>query len=336
MSQLKVAVIGTGSMGTDHIIRINNRISGATISAIVEPDVKRAQTALTHAPDAKQFENIGQALESGLVDAALIATPGDYHEEVLMPIIEAGVPVLCEKPMTPDVASALRICKAEEKAGKKIIQVGFMRRFDEGYIELREQIKSERLGELLALHCAHRNPSVPEWYGNDMLIADSVSHEFDIVRYLTDSPIVSVEVKQLKRNKLAPERLNEPILVLLETQSGIIATVEMNVSVQFGYQVITEAVFQKGIAEIGRPSGMMTWEAGRQSQAEHVSYITRFARAYDDEIQSWVNAAAKGGIGGPTAWDGYMSVAGVQAGLASLRSGKKEVATYEQKPDFYN
>ncbi|MCX6450876.1 MAG: Gfo/Idh/MocA family oxidoreductase [Actinobacteria bacterium] len=336
MSQLRVAVVGTGSMGTDHIIRINTRISGASITAIIEPDQKRAKDALVHAPEAKKFENIEQALASGLVDAVLIATPGEYHEAVIMPIIAAEIPVLCEKPMTPDVPSALRICAAEVKAGKKIIQVGFMRRFDEGYIELREQIASQRLGELLALHCTHRNPSVPDWYGNDMLIADSVSHEFDIVRYLTNSPIVSVEVKQLKRNKLAPDRLNEPILVLMETESGIVAAVEMNVSVQFGYQVITEAVFQKGVAEIGRSSGMTTWEAGRSSQSEHTTYITRFARAYDDEIQAWVNAAAKGGIGGPTAWDGYMSVAGVQAGLASLRSGNKEFATYEIKPTFYN
>jgi myo-inositol 2-dehydrogenase/D-chiro-inositol 1-dehydrogenase len=238
--------------------------------------------------------------------------------------------------MTPDVPSALRVIDAEVASGKKIIQVGFMRRFDEGYIELQKQISSSALGELLALHCAHRNPSVPEWYGNEMLIADSVSHEIDIVRFLTGSPIVSAEVKQLKRNKLAPERLNEPILVLLETESGVIATVEMNVSVQFGYQVITEAVFQRGVSEIGRSNGMTTWEAGRSSTAEHVSYLTRFARAYDDEIQSWINAAKLGQIGGPNAWDGYMSVAVVEAGLKSLKSGERVLATYVAKPAFYN
>jgi myo-inositol 2-dehydrogenase/D-chiro-inositol 1-dehydrogenase len=238
--------------------------------------------------------------------------------------------------MTPDVPSALRIIEAEVARGKKTIQVGFMRRFDEGYIELQKQISSSALGELLALHCAHRNPSVPDWYGNEMLIADSVSHEIDIVRFLTGSPIVSAEVKQLKRNKLAPERLNEPILVLLETESGVIATVEMNVSVQFGYQVITEAVFQKGVSEIGRSNGMTTWEAGRSSTAEHVSYLTRFARAYDDEIQSWINAAKIGQLGGPNAWDGYLSVAVVEAGLKSLKSGEKIDATYVAKPALYN
>ena len=323
-------------MGTDHIIRINTRMSGAIVTAIVEPDSARATEALKHAPDAKQFANIAEAIASGLIDAALVATPGAFHEEVLMPIITAGLPVLCEKPMTPDVPSALRVVEAEVASGKKIIQVGFMRRFDEGYIELQKQISGNSLGELLALHCAHRNPSVPDWYGNEMLIADSVSHEIDIVRFLTNSPIVSAEVKQLKRNKLAPERLNEPILVLLETESGVIATVEMNVSVQFGYQVITEAVFQKGVSEIGRSNGMTTWEAGRSSTAEHVTYITRFARAYDDEIQSWINAAKLGKIGGPNAWDGYMSVAVVEAGLKSLKSGEKVSATYVAKPAFYN
>lgn len=323
-------------MGTDHIIRINTRASGAVVTAIVEPDAARATEALKHAPDAKNFASITEAIASGLIDAALVATPGAFHEEVLMAIIAAGLPVLCEKPMTPDVPSALRVIEAEVASGKKIIQVGFMRRFDEGYVELQKQISGNSLGELLALHCAHRNPSVPDWYGNEMLIADSVSHEIDIVRFLTGSPIVSAEVKQLKRNKLAPERLNEPILVLLETESGVIATVEMNVSVQFGYQVITEAVFQKGVSEIGRSNGMTTWEAGRSSTAEHVTYITRFARAYDDEIQSWINAAKLGKIGGPNAWDGYMSVAVVKAGLKSLKSGEKVSATYVAKPAFYN
>jgi myo-inositol 2-dehydrogenase/D-chiro-inositol 1-dehydrogenase len=323
-------------MGTDHIIRINTRMSGGIVTAIVEPDAKRAAEALKHAPEAKQFANISDAIASGLIDAALVATPGQFHEEVLLPIITAGLPVLCEKPMTPDVPSALRIIEAEVARGKKTIQVGFMRRFDEGYIELQKQISSSALGELLALHCAHRNPSVPDWYGNEMLIADSVSHEIDIVRFLTGSPIISAEVKQLKRNKLAPERLNEPILVLLETESGVIATVEMNVSVQFGYQVITEAVFQKGVSEIGRSNGMTTWEAGRSSTAEHVSYLTRFARAYDDEIQSWINAAKIGQLGGPNAWDGYLSVAVVEAGLKSLKSGEKIDATYVVKPALYN
>ena len=65
MADLRVCVIGTGAMGTDHIIRINTRMSGAVVTAIVEPDSQRAEAALKFAPEAKEFANISDAIASG-------------------------------------------------------------------------------------------------------------------------------------------------------------------------------------------------------------------------------------------------------------------------------
>lgn len=336
MSELRIAVVGAGLMGSDHILRISNRIVGAHVSAVVEPDETRANSALVNAPFATGYPTIEAALEAKAMDAVLIATPGQFHEPVLIPVLEAGLPILCEKPLTPDTESALRIVKAEVASGKQLVQVGFMRRFDAGYIQLRDLIASGEQGELLGLHCAHRNPAVPDSYYNDMLIFDSVVHEIDAVRFLADSPISAIEVKHFKRNSLSPNHLNEPILALLETQSGVLATVEMNVSVQFGYQVRTEAVFQKGIAEIGRTSGMVTHFDAKISTAEHTSFKTRFAGAYDAQIQRWVNAAKVGKIDGPSAWDGYLAAAAVDAGLEALRSNKRVEVSYGAKPTFYS
>ncbi|MEY4993318.1 MAG: hypothetical protein RIS82_440 [Actinomycetota bacterium] len=336
MSDLKIAVVGAGLMGADHIIRIENRIIGASVSAIVEPDESRAKAAMADAPHANWYPNIEAAIAAGNIDAVLIATPGQFHEPVLLPALAAGLPILCEKPLTPDAASSLRMVEAEVAGGEQLIQVGFMRRFDAGYMELRDLISSGSQGDLLGLHCAHRNPAVPDSYHNDMLVYDSIVHEIDIVRFLTDSPIKSVEIKHMKRNQLSPEKLAEPILALLETDSGVLATVEMNVSVQFGYQVKTEAVFQKAIAEIGRTSGMNLFVGGQISTAEHMSFKTRFAAAYDTQIQRWVNATKVGKIDGPSAWDGYLAAAAVEAGLEALHSGARAEATYAAKPAFYN
>ena len=336
MSELRIAVVGAGLMGADHVIRITQRINGAQVSAIVEPDEGRAQAALATAPGSVWFPNIEEAIAAKAMDAVLIATPGQFHEPVIMPSLSAGLPILCEKPLTPDSESAMRVVEAEMATGKQLLQVGFMRRFDAGYIKLRELIASNKQGELLGLHCAHRNPSVPDSYHNDMLIFDSVVHEIDVVRFLTDSPIASVEVKQMKRNTNSPEHLNEPVLVLLETESGVLATVEMNVSVRFGYQVRTEAVFENGLAEIGRTSGMLSHFEGQISTEEHASFKTRFAEAYDSQIQRWVNAVANQTIDGPSAWDGYLAAAAVEAGLAALKSGNKVSAQYKSKPAFYN
>lgn len=336
MSELRIAVVGAGLMGADHVTRITERIVGARVSAIVEPDAGRAEAAIAHAPGAVHYTSIESALHAGGMDAVLIATPGQFHEPVLLPALAAGLPILCEKPLTPDPVSSLRILDAEQKAGKKLIQVGFMRRFDREYMQLRELIASGAAGELLALRCAHRNGEVPDSYTNTMLITDSVVHEIDIVRYLTDSPIVAVEVKHQKRNSLSPSHLQEPILVLLETEVGVLADVEMNVSVQFGYQVKTEAVFERGIAEIGRTAGLTLWQDGRYGGVEHVSFKTRFAAAYDTQIQRWVNAVSLGSIDGPSAWDGYLVAAACEAGVTALETGERVEVEYVDRPAFYN
>lgn len=335
MDDLRIAVVGAGMMGADHITRITQRIVGATVSAVVEPDAGRAAAAIANAPGAQHFTAIEDALASGVVDAVLIATPGQFHEPVLLPAIEAGLPILCEKPLTPDPESSLRVLEAEQKGGRKLIQVGFMRRFDKEYMELRELIASGDAGALLALRCAHRNPAVPDSYTNPMLINDSVVHEIDIVRYLTDSPVTAIEVKRPRRNSLSPAHLDEPILVLLETEQGVLADVEMNVSVQFGYQVKTEAVFERGIAEIGRTGGMTLWQDGRYGRAEHVSFTTRFAEAYDAQIQRWVRAAQAGVIDGPSAWDGYLVAAACKAGVEALETGRRVEVEYAARPSFY-
>lgn len=323
-------------MGADHVIRIENRIIGAHVTAIVEPDEARAKAAMASAPQSQWYSNIDSAIAANAMDAVLIATPGQFHEPVLLPALAARLPILCEKPLTADAKSSLNIVNAEVAGGSQLIQVGFMRRFDAGYQALRQLVKSQNQGDLLGLHCAHRNPAVPESYHNDMLIFDSVVHEIDVVRYLTDSPIKSIQVRHMKRNSLNHEGLNDPILALLETQSGVLATVEMNVSVQFGYQVKTEAVFEKGIAEIGRTSGMTTWFDGSIATEEHMSFKTRFAQAYDTQIQRWVNAVKLGKIDGPSAWDGYLAAAAVEAGVAALNNGQIVTVDYASKPELYN
>lgn len=335
MEQLRIAVVGAGLMGADHIVRINSRIVDAVVSAVIEPDQTRAEAALANASGATWFESLEAAIVADAMDAVLIATPGQFHEAAIEICLAAGLPILCEKPLTPDAESAARVLKLELATGKQLLQIGFMRRFDQGYLELRKLIASKNQGELLGLHCVHRNPSVPETYHNEMLVFDSLVHELDIVRFLTNSPITSVEIKHLKRNSLTPEKLVEPILALLETADGNLATVELNVSVQFGYQVRTEAVFEKGVAEIGRTQGLITAFDGNISTKEHDSFRTRFAAAYDSQIQSWVNATKLGKIDGPSAWDGYLAAAAVEAGLEALRTGHKVQVKYQAMPTEY-
>jgi myo-inositol 2-dehydrogenase/D-chiro-inositol 1-dehydrogenase len=334
-TDLRVGVVGTGIMGADHVARITGTITGASVSAIVEPDAGRAASAARLAPEAKIFTRVEDALSADALDAVVIATPGKFHEPVLLPVLEAGLPVLCEKPLTQDTESSWRVVEAEQKAGRQLIQVGFMRRFDPQYQQLRELIASGTAGELLMLRCLHRNPSVPDGYTQPMLINDSVVHEFDVVPWLAGATITSVEVKYAKRNSLGPANLREPILVLMELDNGVLVDVEMNVSVQFGYQVATEAVFERGVARIGQPEGLQLWQDAKFQVGEHTSYVTRFKQAYDIEVQAWVDATKRGTIAGPSAWDGYKVAVACAAGVKALDTTGPVAIELPETPAFY-
>lgn len=333
---LRVAVVGAGAMGSDHVSRITRRISGAEVTAVVDPDSARATAAAALAPGSQTYSSFEEALDATPIDAVIIATPGFLHEPVILPALERGLAILSEKPLSDTVESSLRIIEAEQRLDRPHIQVGFMRRFDRGYLELRDLVEKGENGALLALHCAHRNPSTPPNYSESALITDSVIHEIDIVPFLAGEPIVSVEVKKPRRNSLAPEGLVEPQFVLFETVSGTLAIVEISVNIQFGYQVTTEAVFESGVASIGRAETIQVASAGTLGQGVTPSYKERFGAAYDTEIQRWVDAAARGGIDGPSAWDGYLASVVADAGVLAQSSGEKVAVEYAlEKPAFY-
>lgn len=333
---LRVAVIGAGRMGADHIQRLNSRINGAEVAAVVDVDLARAQSTVADIPGAVALTDAEEALNNGDVNAVLIATPGFLHEDILLKALPKGFPILCEKPLTPDAASAWRIVEAEQELGQKLIQVGFMRRYDAEYAALGSVIRNRDLGELLMLHHQHRNPDTPPGFTNEMLINDSVVHEFDAVRFFTGEEITTVQVRLGKASRNAPTGQHDPQHVLIETESGVLADVEIFVNARFGYEVATQATFEEGVVSIGGDRGLYTRTAGRWGGQVTPGFEERFVAAYDVEIQSWVDAARRGELGGPSAWDGYATAACCEAGVEAQKNGEKVAVKLNAKPALYN
>jgi myo-inositol 2-dehydrogenase / D-chiro-inositol 1-dehydrogenase len=117
-TNLRVCVVGAGLMGADHIERLTRRIVGAEVSAVVDADASRAKKAVEAIPSAVALTNIGQALDREDVNAVLIATPGFLHRDMLLQVRERDLPILCEKPLTPDAQSSWEILEAEQRLGK--------------------------------------------------------------------------------------------------------------------------------------------------------------------------------------------------------------------------
>jgi myo-inositol 2-dehydrogenase / D-chiro-inositol 1-dehydrogenase len=325
MSDLRIAVLGVGLMGADHVTRINSTISGAHVTAVNDYIAERAEQIAASISGCRVIADPLDAIADPDVDAVVLATPGPTHEKQLLACLEHRKPVLCEKPLTTDVSTSLEVVKREAELGKRLIQVGFMRRFDHEYAQLKALIDGGELGRPLVMHCVHRNPAVPPTFDSSMIVRDSLVHEVDVTRFLFGEEIASIQIIKPAPNPGASEGLQDPQIAILRTESGRHVDVEMFVTTGVAYEVRTEVVGEKGSATIGLDVGLVRKAApGRWGGVITPSFKERFGRAFDIEIQRWVDAVRSGtNIDGPTAWDGYAATAVCEAGVRSLETGER-------------
>nr|WP_296766455.1 Gfo/Idh/MocA family oxidoreductase [Rhodococcus sp. (in: high G+C Gram-positive bacteria)] len=328
-NELRIAVLGVGMMGADHVARITSTIAGARVAVVNDYFLDKAEELASTIPGCRVVADPLDAIADPEVDAVLLATPGPTHEKQLLACLEHGKPVMCEKPLTTDVETSLAVVKAEAALGKTLIQVGFMRRFDNEYAELKALIDSGDIGRPLVVHCAHRNPTVPSNFDSAMVVKDSLVHEVDVTRFLLDEEITSVQIIKPSANPNAPEGLQDPQIALFATESGRHVDAEVFVTTGVAYEVRTEVVAERGSAMIGLDVGLVRKTApGSWGGTITPSFKERFGQAYDTEIQRWVNAVKAGAetgnyIDGPGAWDGYAAAAVCAAGVKSLETGER-------------
>lgn len=310
-------------MGADHVARLSTRISGARVSVVNDYVTEKAEQLAATIPGCRTIVDPLDAIADPDVDAVVLATPGPTHEKQLLACLEHGKPVLCEKPLTTDVATSLEVVKREADLGTRLIQVGFMRRFDHEYAQLKALLDSGDLGRALVLHCAHRNPAVPPSFDSAMVVRDSLVHEVDVTRFLFDEEIASIQIVKPSANPGAPQGIADPQIAILRTVSGKHVDVELFVTTGVAYEVRTEVVAERGSAMIGLDVGLVrTGAPGTRGGQITPGFRERFGQAYDTEFQRWVDAVRSGAnVDGPTAWDGYAAAAVCEAGVESLTSG---------------
>ena len=325
MSDLRIAVLGVGMMGADHVARITSRISGARVSVVNDYLPEKAAEVAAAVPGARVANDPFDAIAADDVDAVLLATPGPTHEKQLLACLEHRKPVLCEKPLTTEVETSLEVVRREAELEKPFIQVGFMRRFDPEYQHLKALIDGGELGQPLVMHCVHRNPAVPPSFNSAMVVKDSLVHEVDVTRFLFGEEIASVQIIRPAANPSAPAGLQDPQIAIFQTASGRHVDVELFVTTGVAYEVRTEVVGELGSATIGLDVGLVRKSSpGIWGGRITPGFRERFGTAYDIELQRWVDAVRTGvNVDGPTAWDGYAAAAVCAAGVRSLESGER-------------
>lgn len=331
----RVGVIGTGLIGQDHIRRITRVLSGAQVVAVTDVDADLAARVAAGVPGARVLDTGQQVVEDDEVDAILVASWGPSHEEYVLACIAADKPVLCEKPLATTRQACLRIVDAEVELGHRVVQVGYMRRYDPAYLALQEVVASGVIGTPLMVHSRHRNPSVPVHYTREMAITDTAVHDFDVVRWLLSDEVAAATVLTPRRSRHGGD-LQDPLLILLEMSGGAIVDIETSVNIRYGYDIGGEVVGEDGTAALAEHSPVVLRSAGTFSGRVPADWRERFERAYDVELQRWVDAVAAGqGATGPSSWDGYAAAVVSDAAVQALRTAVTVPVAAGEQPALY-
>ncbi|MEO7069048.1 MAG: Gfo/Idh/MocA family oxidoreductase [Nostocoides sp.] len=330
----RIGMIGPGAMGQAHIERIHTVIGGGRVVGVSDVDATRVREVADRI-GGTAYASAEELIQSPDVEAVMICTHGPAHETDLLACIAAGKPVLCEKPLTPTAAAAARVMEAEIAGGQRLVSVGFMRRYDRSYRQLKATLDSGSLGAPLMVNCAHRNPGVPDFYTWDMAINDTAIHEVDITRWLLGEEFVSARVDQPRRTSLAPARLQDPLVLILTTASGVRVSDEIFVNCQYGYDIRCEAVAERGTVSLSDQNAIdwrTAYGAGHPITMDHNE---RFFQAFVTEVQEWITAVDAGVHTGSTAWDGYAAACVCDAGVRALTDSGTVAVQMIDRPDFY-
>jgi myo-inositol 2-dehydrogenase/D-chiro-inositol 1-dehydrogenase len=322
-----VGVIGAGVIGKEHIRRIE---AGATarVAGVASRSLQSAERLTAGLQSARSYADPLDLIASDDVNAVLITSPVATHAPYVVEAIKASKPVFCEKPLAVTADECRLILDAEVAAGRRLVQVGFMRRFDIAYLALKAAIDSGELGDALIYYSSHRIPAAPAGWQGSMALVDAAPHDFDIARWLLGADFATVRVMPGRSNRNSGA-LRDPLVTLLETTTGQLVFVETSMNVGYGYDIGGEVVAERGTATLERPGRNPGGAPARIPR----DWRERFAAAFDAEIAAWLAAVSEGSTPvGPSSWDGYAAQVASEAAVRSLTEGQTVAVSMIERP----
>lgn len=315
-----VGVLGVGRIGATHAANLA-RLPGVDV-AVYDPDPVAAQRAVA-AAGARVFPDRDALV--GAADALVIATPTAGHPDDLAAGATAGLPVLCEKPISLDVASTAAALDVVERSGIEL-QIGFMRRFDAGFVAMRSRVESGQLGDVYLVRAASHDHVPPhETYldHSGSVYRDMHIHDFDAVRWLTGRAVVEVFAAG---SVLVDEMFGrhgdvDTTALVLVLEDGVLASITGARANPLGYDHRTEVIGSRDAVCAGwteRTPLRSTDPDGIAGPADpYPAFPDRFGAAYRAEVEAFV-ALCRGE--GPNRSPGVTALEALRVAVAADRS----------------
>ncbi|WP_422758519.1 Gfo/Idh/MocA family oxidoreductase [Paenarthrobacter sp. C1] len=335
MDRLRIGAIGLGMVGSAQVATIVQSVAAGELVAVFDIDTARAKSIASELPgNVRVMDSADELIASGEVDAVVIASSASTHLDLVLACVEHRKPVFCEKPLALTGADCEMILDAEINAGRRFVQVGFMRRFDTAFVDLKAAVDAGDLGEVVALHCVHRAADVPESFTSTMHTTEAVVHEVDSTRWLLEDEVVEVRVVG-PAGRSGVEEWLDPQFFTFRTAGGVIVDTEVFLRAGYGYEIGCDVVGRKGVARLTNDLPVAVSLDFKQSGVREKDFTVRFGDSYRRELSAWAADAVKGVVTGPNAWDGYAAAAVTDACIESLRMGTTVSVGLRPRPSLY-
>ncbi len=295
-----MGVVGVGRIGAFHV-RTLRSLAGVSSVKLVDADPARARN-IASAAGAEVLDTPEALVEAG-VDAFVIATATPAHAPMLRLAAEAGLPAFCEKPVALDIATLDDLVAEVERAGI-LVQIGFQRRFDAGYVAARDAVAGGALGNLLLVRAATHDPvPPPEAYvaASGGIFRDLHIHDFDAVRYVSGQEIVEVYADGAVRETPWFERHDDvdTAVATFRLGGGALGILSGTRHDALGYDVRLEVFGTTDSIAVGidsrSPIRSVEPGAAQPPQAGYRNFLERFEPAYRAELAAFVDAVRDGG-----------------------------------------
>jgi len=324
---LRIGLFGAGRIGRVHAdsLAAHPRAELATVYDPIEPAAREVAGRY----GAKATGDVGAILGDPGIGAVIIASPTPTHVELLTASVRAGKAVLCEKPIDLDLAR-VDACWAEIEELDATIMVGFNRRFDPTFAEMRARVAAGEIGRLEELLMTSRDPApapAPYIASSGGIFRDMTIHDFDMARFFLGEV---VEVQAMGANLIEPYIAEagdvDSAVVTLRGAGGELGQIVNSRRCAFGYDQRIEAFGAGGMLTAGNQTATSvrrSGAAGTETAAPYLNFfLDRYAQAYRAELDHLVSCVEQGVAPSPGFADGRAALVLADAANESLRTGR--------------
>jgi len=338
--KIGIAVIGAGRAGMIHGKNFRYLVPNAALVAIVDPDEELASKNADDLELETYYTDYREALGDPKVDAIVIVTPTKYHCEIAIAAAAAKKHILCEKPMAMNVAECEKMEAAAGEHGV-LLQMGFMRRYDQSFLQAKEAVSQGVIGEVVMVRSNTRGPSIPQPWMYDIQksngpLAEVNSHDLDTLRWLTGSEFETIYAigGNYRCRDIAQEYPDfyDNVVLTATFEKKMQGCIDGAQGVGYGYDARVEILGTKGCIFLGktRENSLSICTADKRIGEEFVnSWTLLFKDAYLEEDMDFVKCILEDRQPRATAKDGKKAVQAVEAGNLSIK--EKRVITLNQE-----